>query len=161
MYALLTLVLVVAGATTVDESQHGDVKSIVAVQEAPTSKPPVEYIAFEDLNVFDPLPMYTHGMSDAIFALWAKAQNKMAYLKARQRANEWDARNPALDTYVQDNDYTSTSDLDQSEGATSTGAKVGASSTTRYNGRSVQRTFRDRNRWSGGPVVIINPYRGK
>lgn len=152
MYALLTLVLV--AATVVDESQPNDVKSIGMLQESP----PVGYVPFEGLSVFDPLPMYTRGMPDDLFAAWAKAQNKMSYLKAQQRANEWDARNPALDTYVQDNDYTSTSDLDQSEGATSNGAKVGASSTTRYSGHSVHRTFRTRNRWGGGPVVIINPY---
>lgn len=154
MCALFAFLLVVAGAITVDENQPNDAKSIGVVQEAP----PVEYMPFEDLGVFDPLPIYTHDMLNDVFVKWAKAQNKMAYLKARQRANEWDARNPALDTYVQDNDYTSISDLDQSEGATSNGAKVDAKSTTKYSGHSVQRTFRDRNRWGGGPVVVINPY---
>lgn len=155
MYALFPLLLL---AAAVDGSKFDDAKGIIAVQEAPL----VHYMPFEDLSVFDPLPIYTHGMPDDVFAKWAKAQNKMAYLKSRQRANEWDARNPALDTYVQDNNYTSTSDLDQSEGATSNGAKVGASSITMYSGHSVHRTFRSRNRWGGGPVVIINPYyRGK
>lgn len=158
MCALFTLLLVVAGAIMVDENQPNDAKSISVAQEAST----FEYIPFEDLGIFDPLPIYARHMPDDVFVLWAKAQNKMAYLKARQRANEWDARNPSMDTHVQDNEYTSTSDLDQSEGATSNGAKVGATSTTKYSGHSVQRTFRDRNRWGGGPVVVINPYcRGK
>ena len=119
---------------------------------------PTVGIPFENLNIFDALPAYTNAMSDEMFVKWAKAQNEMAYRQAQKRADEWNARNPALDFYVQTNDYDSDSDLNQQEKATSTGATVNAESDTRYRGRSTQQTFRDRNRWGGGPVVLINPY---
>ncbi len=119
---------------------------------------PTVVLPFENLGIYDALPDYTKSMSDVMFMKWAKAQNAMAYKKAQQRADEWAARNPALDTYIQDNNYNSTSTLDQTEGETSSGAEVSATSGTKYNGRSVQRTYRDRNRWGGGPVLVINPY---
>ena len=127
-----------------------------AINDSPSR--PIENMPFADLHVLDKLPAYLKGMPRRTFIKWAKAQNAMAYLKARQRADEWDARNPALDTNVQENNYDSTSTLGQSEKGTSTGANVGAKSRTVYRGRSIQRTYRDPNRWSGGSVVIINPY---
>lgn len=116
------------------------------------------YLAFENLGVFDPLPLYTRVYKDGAFVKWARAQNQMAYRIAREKADNWVIRNPALDVYVQDNDYISTSDLDQDEGGTSNGASVGATSSTRYFGHSVQRTYRPQTRWGGGPVVLVNPY---
>jgi hypothetical protein len=134
--------------------------SVVAESKAVSSDlvPQTVGIPFANLNVYDPLPEYTKSMPDHVFVLWAKAQNEMAYRKAQQRADEWVARNPALDIYVQDNDYDSTSTLDQTEQATSTGADVNATSRTKYSGTNVQRTYRDRSRWGGGPVLVINPY---
>jgi len=113
---------------------------------------------FENIGVFDKLPIYTVPMSDEAFAKWARAQNAAAYQRARDRADGWIVRNPALDVLVQTNDYTSTSDLNQSDQASSTGATIGATSETRYSGISMQRTYRTQTRWGGGPVVIINPY---
>lgn len=133
------------------------------VEETQNTQPrqmgiPTVALPWENLNIFDPLPDYTKSMPDEMFIKWAKAQNEMSYRQAQKRADEWNARNPALDFYVQTNDYDSSSDLNQRERATSTGASVNAQSDTKYQGRSTQQTYRDRNRWGGGPVTLINPY---
>jgi len=127
---------------------------------APSDPPaPVQTVVlqYEEVTPYSELPVYTNSMPDEIFIKWAKAQNEMAYLKARQRADEWRARHPSIDTFVQDNDYSSTSTLDQEESASSTGASVDATSNTRYNGTNIQWTYRQSS-WGGGPVTIINPY---
>lgn len=115
---------------------------------------PVVEVEFANLNLFDPLPAYTQRMSNETYAKWAKAQNAMAYRKSRQEADEWNARNPALDYVVQYNDYDAvTVDADQPLG----GARVGRAVGTGYRGRTAQRTFRN-DGWAGPPVVILNPY---
>ena len=130
----------------------------LAQAPAPVSANEPVMLAFEAINIFDALPEYTFQMPDALFQKWAKAHNNAAYRHAQQNAEDWVIRNPAMDVFVQDNDYDSSSTLNQSESANSNGATVDAASSTKYNGTSVQRTYRDRNRWGGGPVVIINPY---
>ena len=115
-------------------------------------------LPFEDINIFDPLPAYTNVMSDEMFVKWAKTHNLMVYRLAQQRADEWNARNPVLDLYVQESDYTSTSGLNQNESGTPNSSSVDASSTTNYDGKNIQRTYRSSDVWGGGPVVIINPY---
>lgn len=158
MNVLLPLILGIA-VGAVDVEKQPDVANqkpeVVFTQH---HNPQPVMLPFEDIGPYDPLPAYTQEMPDYLFQKWAKAQNAMAYKKARQQADDWDARNPALDTYVQINDYVSTSDLDQMESATSRSAKVDGTSRTNYNGHSIQMTYRDRNRWGGGPVTIINPY---
>jgi hypothetical protein len=124
--------------------------------QEPVDKPVI--LAFEEINIFDALPEYTLQMPDGLFQKWAKAYNEAAHRRASQRAEDWMIRNPAMDVFVQENDYDSSSTLSQSESANSNGATVDAVSSTKYNGTSIQRTYRDRDRWGGGPVVIINPY---
>ncbi len=124
--------------------------------QEPVDKPVI--LAFEEINIFDALPGYTLQMPDKLFQKWAKAHNEAARRRASQRAEDWVVRNPAMDVFVQNNDYDSSSTLNQSESANSNGATVDAASSTKYNGTSVQRTYRSRDRWGGGPVVIINPY---
>lgn len=158
MQILLFNALCLILATTVADEQPPDTKGANLHQRGT----PTVFLPFENLNIFDALPGYTTSMSDEMFMKWAKAQNKMAYRKAQQRADEWNARNPALDYYIQENEYSSNSDLNQNETGSSTNATVNSESNTDYDGTNIQRTHRSADNWGGGPVIIINPYyRGK
>ena len=129
--------------------------TVAALSGAPEQK--TQVLPYANPTVMSPIPEYAKVMTDDMFVKWARAQNQMSHLKARQAADEWEVRNPALDIYTQNNNYTSSSSLSQSERASARGASLDAYSTTQYDGDSIQRTYR-RDRWAGGPVTIINPF---
>jgi len=123
----------------------------------PKPKPTSVTIPFEVIGLFDPLPAYVRDAPLEYRVKWLKAYNEEVVRRARQQADAFNARHPAPDTYVQEQDYTSASSLDQTATAGYDSAQVQASATTRYCGRNTQRVFRA-TPYGGGPVVILNPY---
>lgn len=114
-------------------------------------------LPFENLGPYDELPDYVYSMPRAVYQKWVKMQNAGAYRQAQRMADDFAARHPLIDTYVQDSDYVTTVDQEQHEEVDHNSADFSGRQSTRYAGQNKQRTYRDQ-RWGGGPVLLLNPY---
>jgi hypothetical protein len=131
---------------------------MVALSLGASAKVPDKVIMpFEEIGLFDPIPKWVLDMGPEFRIKWAKAHNETAVLKAQQRADAYRARNPVRETYVQNQEYNSSSSLDQNANNGYYNSQINAETQTTYRGRSSQTTYRE-DQWGGGVVVILNPY---
>jgi hypothetical protein len=114
-------------------------------------------IPFENLHILQELPAYVQRMPDDVYVKWCQLQNAGALREAQRRADDYQARHPLIDTYVQDSEYTTQVDQSQHEEVCPTSADFTGKQSTKYSGKNRQFTYRNQ-RWGGGPVVVLNPY---
>lgn len=103
------------------------------------------------LKYHEPLPRYVQKESMAGYAEWARLHNKLALQAAYARHNERSYNIPP--TTVITKQY--------HEYSTATGGLGLFSLPTHYDSNRSERTttrIYSRNTWSGGPVLLINPY---
>lgn len=156
---LLLFAFIEVGAQATEPEQVCDKADAVTQPSKPAQ--PSQWrelqMPFEDLRIFDDLPDYVYAMPKPVYRQWVRAQNRAAQRKARREADVFNARNPQLDVYVQENEYETDTDQSQHEEASHTSATLEAQSSTGYKGRTQQTTYRG-DLWGGGPVLVLNEY---
>ena len=131
---------------------------VVGAGVASQSETVVSRVYFANVGLFDPLPKYVQGMSEGEYARWAHLQNEFAIRQAEDRADAYASRHPSTYVLTQENTYTSSNTLSQSESGNGFLAALNAQTGVSYSGKGSQRSYLTTPRWGGGPVVVLNPY---
>lgn len=141
----LLILLCLMFATSVANAQHTSPEFI--------QKVPMVYVPGDGqvLGWHEPLPKFIRKAPMEVYTLWARLHNRTA-LKAAHAKND-ERRYFIPPTIVTTKQY--------SEYYTATGGRGFFSLPTRYNSNRSERTttrIYSHNTWSGGPVLLINPY---
>lgn len=141
----------VANAEHIEPWLHGQVLKSHKTSPKFIQKVPMDVYAVQLLKCHEPLPEFIRKAPLDVYAVWAKLHNRVALTAAYAKH---DRRGyvipPTTVTTKQYREY-----------STATGGRGFFSLPTHYESnrseRTITRTY-SRDTWSGGPVLLINPY---